>query len=199
MADYGTNKRYTRAKVPMQVVRGFYPTEPNKLSSLAAPLDPAASVGVAIKSGMAIVKATGSIGTSTGVAGFRNTVAADSISGQSVYIALHDADAHDVQAAGSLVGLDCSDKFEVQTGYYDPTVIWDVDDLVAVGAGGMFKQAAIGDYVVGVVTAANILADGVSRTASNSPIVTGGKTPSAEDMKVIQFKTAQNGQVVPAP
>lgn len=190
MADYGTNKRYTRAKVPMQVIRGFYPTEPNKLSSLAAPLTPAASVGVAIKSGMAIVKGTGTVGTNTGAKGFRNAVAADAALQHPIYIALHDADSHDVQAAGSLVGLDCSDKFEVQTGYYDPATIWEVNDLVSVGAGGTFKQAATGDYIVGVVTAVG--------NGTNNSIISGGRTPSADDMKVIQFKTAQNGQVASA-
>jgi hypothetical protein len=186
MADYGKNKRFTRAKVPMQVVRGFYPTEPNKLSSLATPLDPAATFGVAIKSGMAIVRGTGSINTVAGKEGFRNAVATDATLQVPIFIALHDADAHDVQASGSLVGLDCSDKFEVQTGYYDPATLWGVNDLVAVGAGGTFKQAVSGDFIVGIVTAVG--------TGTNGTIISGGRTPSATDMKVIQFKTAQNGQ-----
>jgi hypothetical protein len=186
MADYGKNKRYTRAKVPMQVLRGFSPTEPNKLSSLAAPLDPAAVVGFAIKSGMAIVRGTGSIDLVAGRKGFRSTEAADATLQIPVFIALHDADSHDVQAAGNLVGLDCSDKYEVQTGYYDPATLWEVNDLVAVGAGGNFKQAVSGDFIVGIVTAVGL--------GTNGTIVSGGRTPSATDMKVIQFKTAQNGQ-----
>ena len=189
MADYGTNKRYTRAKVPMQVVRGFYPTEPNKLSSLAAPLDPAASVGVAIKSGMAIVKATGTVNGIAAV-GFRNAVASDALTAAPIYIALHDADAHDVQAAGSLVGLDCSDKFEVQTGYYDEDTIWALDDEVFVSTAGVFTNVAEtgSNRVVGIITAIG--------SGANNTILSGGKTPSATDMKVIQFKTAQNGQVI---
>lgn len=191
MADYGTNKRFTRAKVPMQVLRGFYPTEPNKLSSLAAPLDVAEVTGVAIKSGMAIVKETGTVDGLAAV-GFRNAVAADALANTPVYIALHDADAHDVQAAGSLVGLDCSDKFEVQTGHYDAAAIWALDDEVFVSDAGVFTNVPeTGDNcVVGIITAIG--------TGTNNTIVSGGRTPSATDMKVIQFKTAQNGQVVTA-
>ena len=192
MADYGTTKRIPRAKVPMQVLRGFYPTEPNKLSSLAAPLDvdvTAEGLGyVAIKSGMAIVKATG-LYRGLAAVGFRSAVAADALTSAPIYIALHDADAHDVQAAGSLVGLDCSDKFEVQTGY-SSGVTWALDDEVFVGAGGSFTNVAAtgSNRVVGIVTAIG--------AGANNTIVTGGKTPSASDMKVIQFKTAQNGQVI---
>ncbi len=185
MADYGTTKRYIRAKVPMQVLRGFYPTEPNKLSSLAAPLDVTPGVGVAIKSGMPIVKEAG-LYRGLSVVGFRNAEAADAISGVPVYIALHDADAHDVQAAGSLVGLDCSDKFEVQTGYYDSAITWRLNDPVMVGSDGVFTLATAGKFIVGYITAIG---------AGTGTITTGGKTPSATDMKVIQFKTGQNGQV----
>lgn len=184
MADYGINRRFIRAKVPMQVLIGFYPTEPVKLSSLAAPLDPAASVGVAIKSGMAIVKDDGDIYGTAGN-GFRNTVAADATAALSVYIALHDADALDVQASGKLVGLDCSDKYEVQTGYFDPLVTWAIDDPVAVAAGGVFTKAAASEYIVGYITAVG--------SGTGNAIVVPGKTPSASNVEVIQFKTAQNG------
>lgn len=189
MADYGINRRYTRDKVPMQVLIGFYPTEPVKLSSLAAPLDPAASVGVAIKSGMAIVKDGGNVhGTAVDV-GFRNTVAADAASKVSFYIALHDADALDVQASGKLVGLDCSDKFEVQTGYFEPAQTWAIDDPVTVGASGLFTRGDTATHtIVGYITA-------VGSGAGNT-IVLPGKTPSADSVEVIQFKTAQNGQAV---
>jgi hypothetical protein len=186
MADYGTTKRYIRAKVPMQVLRGFYPTEPNKLSSLAAPLDVTPGTDVAIKSGMPIVK---KVGTYRGIAatGFRNAEVVDNVSGVPVYIALHDADAHDVQAAGSLVGLDCSDKFEVQSGYYDAAIVWQLNDPLMVGSDGVFTLATVGKFIVGYITAVG--------NGTNNTIITGGKTPSATDMKVIQFKTAQNGQV----
>jgi hypothetical protein len=191
MADYGKNKRYTRAKVPMQVLRGFSPTEPNKLSSLAPPLDVTPGTDVPIKSGMPIVKRSGTYRGLTGTVGFRNAEAAEATSAEPIYIALHDADAHDVQAAGSLVGLDCSDKFEVQSGYYDPAIAWLLNDPLMVGPDGILTRATVGKFIVGYITAVG--------TGTNNTIVTGGKTPSATDMKVIQFKTAQNGQVVPAP
>lgn len=186
MADYGTTKRFIRAKVPMQVLRGFYPTEPNKLSSLAPPLDVTPGTDVAIKSGMPIVKKAGLYRGLTAT-GFRNSEIADNVSGVPVYIALSDADAHDVQAAGSLVGLDCSDKFEVQSGYYDAAIVWQLNDPLMVGSDGVFTLATTGKFIVGYITAVG--------TGTNNTIVTGGKTPSATDMKVIQFKTAQNGQV----
>lgn len=186
MADYGTTKRFIRAKVPMQVLRGFYPTEPNKLSSLAPPLDVTPGTDVVIKSGMPIVKKAG-LYRGLAAVGFRNAETLEATSGEPVYIALHDADAHDVQAAGSLVGLDCSDKFEVQSGYYDASIVWQLNDPLMVGSDGVFTLASAGKFIVGYITAVG--------TGTNNTIITGGKTPSATDMKVIQFKTAQNGQV----
>ena len=189
MADYGINRRFTRAKVPMQVLIGFYPTEPVKLSSLAAPLDPAASVGVAIKSGMAIVKANGNVFGTPVEVGFRNTTAADVALKLSFYIALHDADALDVQASGKLVGLDCSDKFEVQTGYFESGQTWAIDDPVTVGAHGLFTRGDTATHtIVGYITAVG--------SGTGNTIVVPGKTPSAASVEVIQFKTAQNGQAV---
>ena len=137
MADYGINKRFTRAKVPLGVLRGFYLGDPNKLSSLAPLLDVNTGAGwVAIKSGMAIVKESGPIngGASTAL-GFRSAIASDAASGVPIYIALKDYDALDVQASGKLVGLDCSDRFELQSGYYDASVVWLNNDPVTVGAG----------------------------------------------------------------
>jgi selenophosphate synthetase-related protein len=135
---------------------------------------------------MPIVK---KVGTYRGIAatGFRNAEVVDNVSGVPVYIALHDADAHDVQAAGSLVGLDCSDKFEVQSGYYDAAIVWQLNDPLMVGSDGVFTLATVGKFIVGYITAVG--------NGTNNTIITGGKTPSATDMKVIQFKTAQNGQV----
>lgn len=188
MADYGINKRFTRAKVPLGVLRGFYLGEPNKLSSLAPLLDVNTGAGwVAIKSGMAIVKESGPIngGASTAL-GFRSAIASDAASGVPIYIALKDYDALDVQASGKLVGLDCSDRFELQSGYYDASVVWLNNDPVTVGAGGVLTRALTGNTIIGYVTAIG--------NGTNSTIVTGGKTPSATDMKVVQFKTSQNGQ-----
>lgn len=179
MADYGITRRYTRAKVPLQVLIGFFPTEPVKLSSLAAP-----AAGSSIKSGMALVKEmVGNVPT------FRLATDADQSAAHSIYIALADGDAHDVQASGKLVGLDCSDKFVVQTGYYTTVGgVWALDDPVTVGDGGKFTKANSGDIVVGYITKLGTNAD--------KSIVSGGLTPSAADMNVIEFKTAQNGQVL---
>lgn len=184
MADYGVNRRFTRDKLPLQVLIGFFPTEPVKLSSLAAPaeLDPENPTSVAIKSGMAIVKdADGN---------FAAASAADQNNGKTIYIALHDASSLDVQASGKLVGLDCSDKFEVQTGYYDPDVTsWNEGDALTVTDGGVFtNDLAENDAIVGYVTKV---------TDANGLLPYVGKTPStlASDAFVLQFKTAQNGQV----
>lgn len=191
MADYGINRRFTRDKVPLQVLIGFNPTEPVKLSSLAAPLDTVEPDGqstgrIAIKSGMAIVKDGGYHYGVTTAAGFRPSEANDAQTSASVFIALPDASSLDVQASGKLVGLDCSDRFEVQTGYYDPAVMWEIDMPVTVGNDGVFTEADSGDTIVGYITAIG--------SGTNNTIVVPGKTPSATDTKVIQFKTAQNGQ-----
>jgi hypothetical protein len=185
MADYGINKRFIRAKAPMQVLIGFSPTEPVKLSSLAAPLDLAVG-GVAIKSGMAIVKDSGTVNGVAVTEGFRNAEAADATNGKAIYIALHDADSHDVQASGKLVGLDCSDKYEVLTGYFAAGT-YALDDPLYVGADGVFTNVAPApsSKVVGYISA----------VGTGNGLFVGGKTPSALDMNMIRFKTAQNGQL----
>lgn len=172
MADYGINKRFQRAKVRLQVLIGFNPTEPVKLSSLAAP-----ATNVSIKSGQALVK------DSSG--NFVLATEADNATQKSVYIALHDSDDMDVQASGKLVGLDCSDTFEVQTGYFTPAdQVWALDDAVTVANGGLFAKAASGDLIVGRITAIG---------AGGAALTSGGLTPSASDTKVIQFKTTHSG------
>lgn len=185
MADYGINKRYIRDKAPIQVLVGFYPTEPVKLSSLAAPLDLGVG-GVAIKSGMAIVKDSGTVNGVAVTEGFRAATDADAATGATVYIALSDADAHDVQASGKLVGLDCSDKYEVLTGYFAAGT-YALDDALYVGDGGVFTNVSpgAGSAVVGIISA----------VGTGNGVFVGGKTPSALDMSQIRFKTAQNGQV----
>jgi len=176
---YGTNRRAAaRAKVPMQVIRGFSPTEPYKLSSLAPVKD-----GEEIYSGMLIVKDAGE---------FRSTDAADSDALVSFFLALHDYDSHDVQAAGGLVGLDCSDDYEVQTGYYTAGSYL-VDDPLAAGADGKVAPAAANDVIIGYVTKAGTAANG-----SGTGLAYVGKTWSTAtqaDATVLQFKTAQNGQL----
>jgi hypothetical protein len=181
--DYGTTKRFMRDRVPVQVIRGFYPTEPGKLSSLAAPID-----AEAIKSGMVIVKDVGTVNGVAAQPGFRKADAADATAvDKSFFIALHDDDSHDVQAANGLVGLDCSDDYEIQTGYFDAAITWLVDLPLTVGADGIITEATAGDAIIGYITKIG--------TATNNTIAYQGKTPSATLARVIQFKTAKSGQV----
>lgn len=184
---YGTNKRIMRDKVPMQVPRGFNPTEPVKLSSLAPPID-----DEAIRSGMVLTKATGAVNGENTPNAFQKAQAADSESASaSFFLALHDQDSHDVQAAGGMVGLDCSDDYEVQTGYFDPAIVWAVDMPLTVGADGIVTEATAsvaGTVVIGYITAIG--------SGTNNAIEYVGKTPPADDTLVIQFKTAKNGQTL---
>jgi hypothetical protein len=184
---YDTSKRVFRAKVPVQVPRGFNPTEPVKLSSLAPPID-----GEAIYSGMVLVKSTGLVGGINTAGAFEKATAAEAANvNKSFYIALHDQDSHDVQASGGLVGLDCSDDYEIQTGYFDEDIVWAVDMPLTVGDDGIVTEAATaGDTIIGYVTKVG--------SGTNNAIEYVGKTPSASSSLVIQFKTAKNGQVVAA-
>lgn len=184
---YGTNRRVMRDYLPVQVLRGFNPTEPVKLSSLAAPID-----DEAIKSGMVIVKATGLVNGVSTAGAFQKAQSTDAPvatnEGKSFYIALQDQDSHDVQAAGGLVGLDCSDQFEIQSGYFDTGVTWALDMPLTVGDDGILTEAVTaGDIIIGYITAVG--------GGTNNAIEYVGKTPSATNTLVIQFKTAQGGQV----
>jgi len=185
MADYSTRRGALRAKLPLQVLRGFYPTEPTKLSSLAEPVN-----ATDIKSGMVIVK------NSDGK--WIQAVASDALYtenggvGKSFYIALTDADALDVQASGKLVGLDCSDRFELQSGYFDKATVWAVGDKLTAGAGGTLVKAdanaTSAKTIIGEVTA---IGANVAGSAVGNPIAYVGYTPScaAADAYLLQFKT----------
>ena len=185
---YNANKRVFRDKVPMQVIRGFNPTEPTKLTSLAPPID-----DQAIRSGMVIVKGTGNVAGVSTAGAFRKAQAADApvaaSEAASFYLALHDQDSHDVQAAGGLVGLDCSDDYEVQTGYFDAAIPWTIDMPLTVGANGIVTEATSGDVIIGYITKVG--------SGSNNVIEYVGKTPptSVANSTVVQFKTARSGQV----
>ena len=172
-----------RDKLPLQVIRGFYPTEPGKLSSTLAPID-----DEEIKSGMVIVKDTGAVRGVAAQDGFRKAMATDAqTESLSFYISLHDQDSHDVQAASGLVGLDCSDDYELQTGYFTaPGGGWNIDDPVTVGDNGVLVLATSGDMIIGYVTKIG--------TATGNAIAYNGKTPSATNTLVIQIKTARHGQ-----
>jgi len=183
---FNTDKRVFRAKVPVQVLRGFNPTEPGKLSSSAPPID-----DEAIFSGMVLVKATGEVGGVNTAGAFQKAQSADAaLPNKSFYIALHDQDSHDVQASGRLVGLDCSDDHEIQTGYFDADITWALDMPLTAGANGIITEAEEGDVVLGYITKIG--------SGTNNAIEYVGKTPSATSTLVIQFKTAKNGQLAPA-
>lgn len=183
--QFDATRRVYRDKVPVQVLRGFNPTEPGKLSSSAPAIDEEA-----IRSGMLLVKATGLVNGVSTAGAFEKAQAADAAEvNKSFFIALHDQDSHDVQAAGGLVGLDCSDDYEIQTGYFDADVVWAIDMPLTAGADGILTEAGEGDAVVGYITKIG--------TGANNAIPYVGKTPSATDTLVIQFKTAKHGQVAP--
>lgn len=173
MADYGPTRRFYRDKLQLRVLTGFYPTEPLKLQSLAT-----GKSGEGIKSGMAIKKDES--GEFIVVPNVGQTTLA------SFYIALHDQDAHDVQAAGGkLIGLDCSDSYEVQTGYFDPAETYEIDTELTV-KNGLFVPAVAGEVVVGLIT--------VIGAEVNGSIAYSGFTPPADPSvafanSVIQFKT----------
>ncbi len=168
---YGTARRIYRARMPLQIIIGYYPTEPVKLSSLAKPKD-----GEAIYSGMAIVKDSNGEWIKALDA---NATALN----KSVYIARQDQDDHAVQACSKLVGLDCSDRFEVQSGYVEDlsSGAFEVDQELTVGTGGLFVRAEVGDQVVAKVSAIGTGADGL--------IDIGGLSRAATSTLVLQFKT----------
>jgi hypothetical protein len=182
---YATSKRIFRAKLPVQVPRGFNPTEPDKLSSSAPPID-----GEAIYSGMVMVKATGLVGGVSTAGAFEKAQADQSqLLDKSFYIAIHDQDSHDVQASGRLVGLDCSDNYEILTGYFDSGVTWALDMPLTVGNDGIVTEAdTAGNVIIGYITKIG--------GGTNNAIEYVGKTASASSTLMIQFKTAKNGQVV---
>lgn len=187
MADY-TNRRFYRAKLPIQVLTGLYLTEPIKLSYLAQPL----STSV-IKSGMAIVKdANGKyIPAQAADAQF-----APGATPKSIYIAYQDADSLDVQAAGKLVGLDSSDKFDIQSGYFDQTQVWAVGDKITVGADGIFVKAA--QHATNNVQYIGEITE-IGSVPTTHAMAYAGFTPSCAraDATFIQFKTGV-GIILPA-
>lgn len=168
---YGPGRRFYRARMPLQILTGYYPTEPVKLSCLAKPKD-----DEGICQGMAIVKDVNGE--------WVKAVDADAtVLNKSVYIARQDQDDHAVQNCGKLVGLDCSDKYEVQTGYVEDlsSGSFAVDQELTVGNGGLFVLATTGDQVVAKVTAIG--------TGEDGRIDIGGLTRAATNTLVLQFKT----------
>lgn len=142
-------RRYARAKAPLQIVRGYRPTEPGHLSVTASPKD-----SEDIKQGMAItLDSDGKWIKATGLAVSDVSV--------SVYVARQDQDDPAVQASGKLTGLDCSGEFEFLTGYFVSGTNYMRDSELTIQAGtGCFKLATTtGDKVVGKVSATGSAAD----------------------------------------
>jgi hypothetical protein len=199
MANYGFKRISFRKALPVQVLTGFYPTEPVKLSYLAAP-----EPGVTILSGMAMKKVNGTDHKGQPVKVFRPTEAGDAAAAphSQFYIALHDDDSHDVQQSGKLVGLDCSDSFELLTAHFTAPGggSFDVDDPLTVGANGRFRLAEEGEVVVGYITAKGGNADGSHAWQGATPPVDVDDVTSFKSY--IQMKTARHAMitvVTPAP
>lgn len=184
--NIGTSRRFLRDRLPLQILRGFYLTEPGKLTFLAPP---ATNEVDEIKSGMLLVVADVVVNGAT-VKGFRRAQIADNSTAQTFYIAVHDANNLNVQASGLLVGLDCSDTFEVQTGHFltGADVSYSRDLALTAGANGVVKAATNGDIIIGYVSAVG--------TNSNGSFPYVGLTPGLTDpanATMLQFKTAQSG------
>ena len=165
-------RRYTRAKAPLQIIRGYNPTEPGHLSVTAKPKD-----GEGIFQGMAIcLDNNGEWVKAPAVA--RTTLS------KSVYISRHDQEDPAVQASGKLVGLDCSGSFEVQTGYVIAGTFSRDAEITIDDATGNFKLAAVADKVVAKVSA---LGSGAGGLIAYSGLVP--PTATAAAAARVQFKT----------
>lgn len=203
MADYtGPDRRYNRDRLKLQPLKGFYLTEPLKLTELAAPLDIADPAGnaianrVAIQNGMVIVVAgageyIGGVAASATSPGFRNGVAADATGASRPYIAYGDYDSHDVIQSGKLVGLDCGDTYELMVPYFDDTVTYTQGCYLTYAAGGkLTKTTTPGDAIVGYVKSVGSNANGSHPYA--------GKTPGATFTQLLHIVTGWTGAEVPA-
>jgi len=121
---------------------------------------------------------------------WRPSTAADATSARlSFYLAYQSDESHDVQAAERLVGLDCSDDYEVQTGYYADED-YAVDDPLTAGEAGQVTIARFGDVIIGQVTRVG--------TAANNALAYAGRTPPTATIAaaaMLQFKTAHNNHL----
>jgi hypothetical protein len=182
-----TLRRYMRNKLPLQVLRGYNPTEPVKLSDMLPSID-----DEEIYSGMLLKRTTGTVAGVASQLGFAKCDAADAATQQSLFVAHHDGDDRSVMESGKLVGFNCSDNFEFKTGYFDADgTPFELDDPLTAGADGVFVLATAGDQIVARISAVGPNIDG------SFPY--DGYTPSATDSDMIQIITVQSGAVVPTP
>ena len=164
MPTYGTIKR---AKVMVEVLRGFDPMETTTLTQSYPVAD-----GVTIKSGQ-VISAVWSAQNS------RLEWVLGCTAG-TPFIALEDSTAEDVISAGKLPGLSCAGKFEIQTGYFktpDGGDYFNDQPLTYDGTTGNLKVATGQDVVLGSVT------------RIHGPISLKGKNSSAVNLDVIIFTT----------
>lgn len=202
MSTYtGADRRYTRSRLKVQVLKGLYLTEPIKMTQVAAPLDIVTPAGdaisgrVAIQSGMIVLLDesgyVGGIATSAANPGFRNCVATDATGAARPFVAYHDYDSHDVIQSGRLVGLDCGDSYELMLPWFDETVNYSRGDSLTFTAGGkLTKTTTAGDAVV-----MQVLTVGSNSNGSH-PYV--GKTPGASFTSMLHVVTAWTRVDVPA-
>lgn len=177
-------RRFARAKAPLQIIRGYYPTEPGHLSVTATPKD-----GEGIKQGMAITLDNDGLwvkAPATARTGADATALAVALK-TSVFISRHDQDDPAVQASGKLVGLDCSGQFEVQTGYVVSANFVLDSELTVEAATGNFVLAVPGDKIVGRVSAKGDLSTGLFSYTGLVP-----PTAVPADAARLQFKTVQS-------
>lgn len=179
-------RRYTRAKAPLGIVRGYSPTDPGRLSVTAEP-----KLGEGIKQGMAItldnngqwVKAPSNASTALNI---------------SVFVARQDQDDPAVQSSNKLTGLDCSGSYELLTGYVVAgTYGLDAELTIEPGTGN-FTLATTGKKVVGKVSKVGNGLGGLIAWAPTPSGRSGGTAPgsipptaTAADAARLQFKTVQ--------
>lgn len=196
-------RRVLRDKVNIRVQRGFDPTTPGKASHNAA-----AKTNEGIRQGMAIlldsngefIKGTRALASAIAAA---TPDALNLIKGARVFIALHDDNEYDVLASGSMVGLDCSDQYQFQTGYFFGSG-FSQGDLITLDNEGRFRIA--GDPGTKVdpdsdSDVANSVASAAAGNATDHELVVavvvapeapvGGFTPGAVDTEVLTLKSVQ--------
>jgi len=198
---YPTEGPILRNKVKLAVLKGFSPTEPNRLQS-RFPIT-AATVRV-IKSGMFITPDNTAEGTpwkliqdTALLAAYNAAVAAGSgeeaaltalqaarplVAGVEVFVALPDGDDHDVQSLGQLIALNLRGDYEIQTPYASTETFRAGDELTLDGA-GLLAVAKKDDIVIAKISAYT--------TKDNALIDLAGVNSSAkpEGLKVIQCVT----------
>jgi hypothetical protein len=128
---------YQRTAPRVNVLRGFAGNEPQS-RTYAAPV----TAGVTILSGQLISLANGA--WVLGVA-----------AGREPFIAFADSTDTDVISAGLLVGLSCAGQFDIETPWFDNTVVYNESSfLVAATGGSATANVTPGTAALGAITLA---------------------------------------------